>query len=206
MYFQKVNILPHVKYSQYENVLCKLRDMMISIEVEDCACSVFRNLSENSYAIELDSSIQEKNPEEAVAKHICFWPSLHSDIASLKETGQIQQVPQGQLLPDASRTRVGHSERRTNLLLDEDKIITAVVQRAEDICDFLYNGLVTKVYRHEDEVMIKNVKTLLSNQNLMEMTINRGSLTVANLTWRKFLEAALFVDSQLLNCANEDEL
>ena len=51
-----------------------------------------------------------------------------------------------------------------------------------------------------------SITVIAPKQHLLSKFIAMFRVTVANLTWRKFLEAALFVDSQLLNRVNEDEL
>jgi hypothetical protein len=90
---------------------------------------------------------------------VCSWPCLHSDIATLKETGKIVHVLQGKLVADPLRdTRIGRRQREANKLLNEDDIIRAVEVRATNIVTHLSSKLEEKVYNEKDIDVIKNTQ------------------------------------------------
>ena len=123
---QKVSTLPHCRYNQFKECLEDYKDMLEHVDIKLCPCSTYRNISDGDY------SIQEEHKEEAAL--VCNWPYFHGDIATLKETGKIVHVVQGQLVADPLRdTRIGRSRRKATMLLDEDDIIKKVEKRATDI-------------------------------------------------------------------------
>ena len=69
------------------------------------------------------------------AEAVCSWPTLHSDIASLKETGRVIHVMQSQLVADPIKdTRIKRASRKAIELLNEDNIIKQVEERGRSRC------------------------------------------------------------------------
>ena len=114
---QKVSSLPHQRYDQFMECIQDFKEMLSALEIRSCPCSTFRDLTvSGSYVI------NEENVKEAQA--VCSWPTLHSDIATLKETGRVVHVMHGQLVADPIKdTRVGKASREAIKLLNEDDII-----------------------------------------------------------------------------------
>ena len=103
---------------------------------------------------------------------VCSWPTFHTDIATLKETGQIVHVIQGKLVADPLRdTRAGRRQRDAIKLLDEDKIIKNVEKRATDLVEHLSSRLEGKVYREKDILVIKNTRVFLGASSLMQSVV-----------------------------------
>ena len=122
---QKVSILPHCRYDQFKELLDNCSDMLQHVDIKLCPCSTFRNILSGDY------SIEENQKEEAAL--VCSWPFFHNDIATLKETGKVVHVIQGQLVSDPLRdTRIGRKQREAASLLNEDSIIKAVEKQATD--------------------------------------------------------------------------
>ena len=196
---QKVSILPHCRYDQFKELLNDYSDMLQHVDIKLCPCSTFRNISSGDY------SIEENQKEDAAL--VCSWPFFHNDIATLKETGKVVHVIQGQLVSDPLKdTRIGRKQREAASLLNEDSIIKAVEKRATDLVTHLSSRLEGKVYRDQDIKVIKNTRVLLSARSLMLSVKARGAATISNLTWEKFLISSVEVDSTLLQRVSEEEL
>ena len=195
---QKVSTLPHIRYDQFRELIEDYREMLEHIDIELCPCSTYRNIQDGDY------SISEEHKEEAA--QVCSWPFFHKDIATLKDTGKIVHVVQGQLVSDPLRsTRTGSRQRESIKLLDEDKIIKRVEERARDIVTHLSSRLEDKVYREKDVKMIQNTRVILGSQSLMKSVMVRGSPTVSNLIWEKFLSSSTAVDPSLFQRINEEQ-
>ena len=172
--------------------------MINHVDIQLCPCSTFRNINGG------DFSISDSHKDEALL--VCSWPNYHTDIATLKETGKIVHVVQGQLVENPLKdTRIGRREKEAIKLLAEDDIIEAVNKRASNLVKHLVDRLEEKVYREKDIKVIKNTRVVLSTRNLMLSALSRGSVTAANLTWEKFYSSSVEVDPTLLDRISEEE-
>ena len=172
--------------------------MIRHVDINLCPCSSFRNI------VAGDFSISDVDKDEAAL--VCSWPKFHSDIATLKETGKIVHVIQGQLVADPLKdTRIGRRQKEAIKLLAEDDIIKAVNTRASDLVTHLVTRLEDKVYREKDIKVIKNTRVLLSTRNLMLSVLSRGAANVANLTWEMFYCSSVEVDPTLLQRVSDEE-
>lgn len=195
---QKVSCLPHSRYDQFKDLLDDYEEMLQHVDITTCPCSTFRDINAGSYCI------AEESMEEASL--VCSWPYFHTDIATLKETGKIVHVIQGQLVADPIRdTRIGRRNRESTKLLNEDDIIQVVQERGKSLVSHLSSRLEQKVYREADIKVIKNSRVLLGARNLMLNVHSRGASTIANLTCDKFLGSALEVDSKLFERIRDQE-
>ena len=195
---QKVSTLPHIRYDQFKELLEDYEEMLEHVDIKLCPCATFRNISEGDY------SISDQHKEDALL--VCSWPTLHTDIPTLKETGKIVHVIQGQLVADPLKdTRIGGRKKEATKLLNGDDIIKAVERRATDLVSHLSSRLEDKVYREKDVKMIKHTRVLLSSRNLMLSVVARGATTVSNLTWEKFLASSQEVDPTLLERTSKEE-
>ena len=196
--FQKVSTLPHTRYDQFKELLEDYKEMICHVDIKLCPCSTFRNIEAG------DFSISDDHKEDAAL--VCSWPTFHSDIATLKETGKIVHVIQGQLVSDPLKdTRIGRRKREATKLLEEDDIVKIVEKRASDIVEHLSSRLEAKVYREKDFKVIKNTRVLLGARNLMLSVVSKGAPTISNLTWGKFFGSSVEVDPQLLERTSEEE-
>ena len=192
--FQKVSTLPHMRYDNFLSQVKKLETMSLNADMKDCPCSPHR-LSSNK-----ESTYTQAQKMEALNQ--CKWPKLHGDIASLKETGKIHHIIQGQLVADPVRdTRIGKSKRSAQKLLNEENIISTIVTRAEKLSGHIASKLKVKVYRKEDLQVIQNCRILLGATDLMTSISVQGDqgghATVSNLTWKRFKESAINVDPSI---------
>ena len=196
---QKVSCLPHSRYDQFKDLLADYEEMIKHVDIRDCPCSTFRDISAGHYSIDDKSKVD--------ALDVCSWPTLHTDIATLKETGKICHVNQGQLVVDPIKdTRIGRQRKDAAKLLNEDDIIKVVGERGKALVSHLSGKLEDKVYREEDVKMIKNSRVLLGMKDLLLSVISRGAVTIANLTCDKFLKSAVEVDSSLFERSEVEEL
>ena len=195
---QKVSTLPHTRYDQFKELLEDYIEMLDHVDIKLCPCATFRNIQDDDYSIADDQKVD--------AGLVCSWPTLHTDIATLKETGKIVHVIQGQLVADPVKdTRIGRRKKEATKLLREEDIIKAVEKRATSLVTHLSSRLESKVFREKDIKVIKNTRVLLSTRNLMLSVGSRGASTVSNLTWEKFLSSSVEVDPTLLQRTSEEE-
>ena len=188
--------LPHTRYDQFKELLEDYEEMITHVDIQLCPCSTFRNISGG------DFSISDSHKDEALL--VCSWPNYHTDIATLKDTGKIVHVVQGQLVENPLKdTRIGRKKKEAIKLLAEDDIIETVNKRNSDIVKHLVARLEDKVYREKDIKTIKNTRFLLSTRNLILSVLSR--VTVANLTWEKFYSSSVEVDPTLLERISEEE-
>ena len=196
---QKVSTLPHTRYDQFMEVVGDFKEMQNHVDISICPCSTYRDIEAGSYLI------KEEHKEEAA--QVCSWPLFHKDIATMKETGKIVHVIQGQLVSDPLRdTRIGRKQKKAASLLDQDAIIKVVEQRAVDVVMHMTSRLEEKVYQEKDLQVIKNTRVLLSAHSMMLSVESRGASTVSNLTWEKFLVSSVEVDPSLLQRISEEQL
>jgi hypothetical protein len=126
---QMVNILPTTKYAMFKSATVdKYKEMEKAVRIEDCPCSMFRDL-ENSY------EKVEKEEWAGIVEEICLWPSLHADVEDVMVRGTYRTVPMGQLLEDTNRTRDGNSQRIENSQLNREEI--------QEVSFCLFNNKIT---------------------------------------------------------------
>ena len=172
--------------------------MMQHVDIRSCPCSTFRDIEAGDYTINADKMED--------AKEVCSWPTFHTDVATLKETGKIVHVIQGQLVADPIRdTRIGRKQRKATELLDEDKIIQIVEARGKELVSHISSRLEKKVYWEEDVKAIQNSRILLGARSLLLSVHSRGAATIANLTFPKFVVSAAEVDPELFERISKNE-
>ena len=195
---QKVSTLPHTRYDQFVECIEDFKEMLGHVDITCCPCSTFRDSQAGDFSIAAD---QEKD-----AALVCSWPTFHKDIATLKVSGKIVHVIQGQLVADPLKdTRIGRRSKEATKLLEEDDIIKIVEKRATDIVTHFSSRLEGKVYREKDIRMIKNTRILLGARSLMLSLVSRGSPAISNLTWDKFYRSSLELDPKLLERVTKEE-
>jgi hypothetical protein len=193
-----VSVLPHTRYDQFKEKVDEYEEMGRHTNIKDCPCATFRDISGGDY------SISDELKEEA--RLVCSWPNFHSDLATLKETGKILHVVQGQLVSDPLKdTRMGRKHRDSFKLLDEDDIVQAVERRAADMVEHVTSRLEDKVYSEEDQENIGHTRVLLGAHSLLLGANSRGAATSANLTIDKFYSSALAVDCNVLDRVTEEQ-
>ena len=169
---QKVSCLPHSRYDQFKDLVADYKDMIDNVDIKNCPCSTFRDIQAGDYSIATGSRED--------ARKVCSWPTFHTDIETLKETGKIVHVHQGQLVANPLKdTRVG---RKNRAAIRRDDIIEVVHKRGKAIVSHLSSRLEQKVYREEDVKAIKNSRVLLGARDLMLSVKRKGAATIGNLT------------------------
>ena len=195
---QKVSTLPQTRYDQFKELLEDYKEMLAHVEIGVCPCSTFRDIQAGVYKI-------PKEYEEEAAL-VCSWPTFHGDISTLKETGKIVHVIQGQLIADPMRdTRIGRKQQENIKVMNQESIIKGVEKRASDIVEHLSSRLEDKVYRVEDIKVIKLSRVVLGAHSLMQSVVARGFQTLSSLTLEKYLKSSMEVDPTLMQRVTEEE-
>ena len=195
--------MPHVRYEQFSKVLAQYRKMLVTIDVMDCPCCLLSLLDDESWALAEDADWVDAGTLEDV----CYWKSFHQAIRSLKHNGTYQGYDVAVLVEDPVRaTRQGSKQRNENILVDIDSLMKAAQKRAEDVLDFLYDGLSTKVYDGEACEMITHIKNVLDMKSLIVAVHERGSVTIGNLSWDKFFKSSLAIDQSVENRIDKKQL
>ena len=190
--FQTVNVLPHIRYQQFNQVLSEYSWMIQTVAIPDCACSCFVDMSESKWEVKDEGWDQ---PE--IVQEVCSWVTFHSTIRELKISGTFQKFPLAVLRPDLGRTRAAVRQDQAMSLLDIDDFVNRAVAKASDVVDFLHMGLSTKVYDGEACAVISTVRTVLDLEKLVKTLHERGTVVVFNHSWDKFLIAAKEIDPGL---------
>ena len=189
-----------MRYDQFMECLADYEDMLKTVDIRNCPCSTFRDIAgSGSYTI---SSDQEQD-----AMEVCSWPTFHTDISTLKETGKVVHVVHGQLVADPIKdTRIGRKHRDATKLLNEDDIIKAVEGRGRRLVKHISSRLEDKFYQPEDKEKIKNCRVVLGARNLVRSVCCRGAVTTSNLTQDKFLVSSEAIDNQVYERISKEEL
>jgi hypothetical protein len=198
--FQVVDCMVFERKDVFDRQLRALDNMLNFKEVTDCACSILYDYSNGVYA----------EGEEETASEVCEWKVLHGDIRELKESSTYRGVVIGCLVEDGSKTRVGRKLNKSNQLIDFDKVIKTVTERAASTARFLLDGLSANVYSETEATIIENIRRLLDLRTLSNIVQLHGPATVSSSRYRSFVDAARFLakakDQDLFNKVNADEL
>ena len=99
-----MSTLPHVRYHQFMELVEDYKEMVGLIDIKLCPSSSYRDIQGDSY------SIREEDKEADL--QVCSWLYFHADKATLKDTGKIVHVIQGQLVDDPLKdTRIGQRKK-----------------------------------------------------------------------------------------------
>ena len=121
---------------------------------------------------------------------VCLWPAFHSDIITLKQTGEYRLTVMGQLTATDLPSRAGNLRQWQNRLLDQDGVVEKCEKRAKDVVSYLSKGLKEGVYKREDIKLIGHVRFVLDLKTLAVNVKNSGAVQVANLNVAKFIKSS----------------
>jgi hypothetical protein len=204
MLLQTVNMLPFERMQKFQQLIKKLQEMVESIRLDDCPCSMFATKTG-----EVDKSFGVSGKVEVsqgILEEVCLWPAFHKDAREVLGKGQYQGVVLGQLRQDVTRTRAGNQEAREWLGEDRESVVERVCRRLEPLANFIQQGLDKKVYSSHDLTVIKHIQRLLDLKTIVSKIKNSGPAYVSNLSWRGFKESAIFLEDSVLDRVPEEEL
>ena len=205
---QIVNIMPFDRKDRYDWKLGEFKEMLNSMEAEDCACSIFFDYSLGKYCDSEEEYVQLMTKEEDIkkmAEEVCCWKTLHGDLRELKAHSTYRGVVIGCLVEDGSKTRAGRRVDKASKLLDLNKVVTVVFKRASSVTTFLLRGL-SEVYTSTEVTLIENIRRLLDLKSLSRTIQLHGAPNVASTKWRNFKEALLVMEPDLFTRISADEL
>ena len=154
--------------------------MKNAVEIIDCPCCSF---------VEADTFITDPEDDQD-RMEVCLWPSFHSDIINLKQTGEYRLTPMGQLTADELPTRAGALRQWQNRLLDQDGVVEKCEKRATDVVTYLSKGLKEGVYKPADLKVLGHVRNVLDLKTLAVNVKSSGAVQVANLNCAKFIKSS----------------
>lgn len=227
---QKVNSLPHVKHEKFkEGTLDVLGKMCEEVDPENCGkCKPAPDVDltvDGANSSDDEGPLASSNSLPSPTRHTidqeetttekddlmkdepkCLWPRLHEDIKLFKEKGEYRHVAMGQLTSEPVRTRVGGQEVNQSQLLGQEGIIGICIKRSSLVAKYLHENLSANVYNSEDLEMIKNIKVVLDLKGQMKKVQLRGASQVTQVSTAKFLESCNFIDPELFEKCDEEEM
>ena len=198
---QVIDILPFERYDQFVSLLAEYPKMLETIQIDECPCSIFSDLPDDSYKVE-----EELDDGKGIAEASCYWPTYHASVKEVLHSGTYRKMPMGQLVEDPNKTRQGTSQASQNLLLDHGDIIDKTNQRAKDVVEFLHGGLSKDVYTAEEKVLIDNVRALVDLKSRMKAVQNFGAVHVASIKWKRFVQACKYFEPDFVMRMHMDDL
>ena len=139
-------------------------------------------------------------------EEICFWPRFHNDVREAKQHKTYMNTKMGMVTQEQKATRAGVEENNMSLSIDLDKVIKTVEKRAQTLSSFLSNGLSERVYSNNEIILISHCRRLLDLESIMNQVVDRGHVNVSSITFRRFKEAAIFLEPNLTTRLDDDEL
>ena len=197
---QKINILPHEKLDKFQELVTKMKEMKDNLEISDCPCCIFTN--SNYQLEEFFGDVSTKG----IVEEICFWPRFHNDVREAKQHKTYMNTKMGMVTQEQKATRAGVEENNMSLSIDLDKVIKTVEKRAQTLSSFLSNGLSERVYSNNEIILISHCRRLLDLESIMNQVVDRGHVNVSSITFRRFKEAAIFLEPNLTTRLDDDEL
>ena len=201
---QTVNMLPFERMEKFQKLTKKLQEMVGTVKLEDCACSLFATPTD-----ELDEGIGMSGKvveAKGIVEEVCCWPAFHKDAREVLGKGQYQGVVLGQLHQDVARTRAGSQVTREWLGEDRVSVVNRACKRLGALASFFQKGLDERVYKEQDVIVIGHIQRLLDLKTIISKIKTSGTAHVTNLGWRSFKEAAVFLENSVLDRVPESEL
>ena len=92
---QIVNILPFNRYDRFHQNVAKYLEMMTSVELADCPCSMFCDPSDDYKVDETFGEDGKLVPCKGIMEEVCNWPVFHSDVREVFSKGTYFGVAMG---------------------------------------------------------------------------------------------------------------
>lgn len=168
---QTLNMLPHDKYDRFNQVCVnKLKSMLNTI------------------------SSHKKCPKNDKGNTICDWPCFHSDSESLTKTLEYRGI----IIIDDFQKLVNTRENARNNLQDELKgVLPLVISQLTGMAKHLHTSLSTQIFKADDLVHLKNIRTVLNVGPLAQRVKARGVPTIAAIDTKPFIQSAKKLASNL---------
>ena len=186
--------------------MMEFKDMVGSVAIEDCPCSMFCD-PENSYVSE---EVLVFGGKEVICKgimqEICNWPTLHKDIKEVLSRGTYNGAPMGMTHQEGNRTRAGRRWNNLWVNVDASSVIKMASKQATDTVSFIYSHLDEKMYSGASLDVVLHVRRVLDLKSFMQQDVSFGATNVASKMWRNFKESAIFLDEDVLIRLGADEL
>ena len=109
------------------------------------------------------------------------------------------------MVAEGSKTRQGREQTRVAMVTDLNKVVEVVTQRAADVISYHHTGL-TDVYTNQDIIHIDNLRHLLDLKTTAKLVERVGAPSVSATRFRTWLNAAKFIQQNILSSISEDEL
>ena len=207
--FQVVNRFAFTRMDNFNKSLVKFQEMLSSVDVADCSCSSYYNYEDSVYKSDKDGEAWNETKmkkEMKMKQEICQWETFHGDVRKMKSKSEYRGVVIGCLAEDGSKTRAGASQTMRVRLLDVDKVVETVTERARSVTTFLHTGLSNSVYTGGDVIMINNVRRLLDLKTLIAEINLHGAASTSSVKWRAWSDSAKFIENDLFARISADEL
>ena len=172
--FQIVNMMPFDRMDRFFKFLGKFDELLAHRNPPDCPCSIFFDYD----ACELlddDDGVKIKE----LIKEVCVWKTFHADLREMKLKGTYRNLLVGCMEEDTNKTREGVRSLGRNLLLDLEGVAKTVGERADDVTNYLVDGLRARVYTNEEVELINNVRELLDFRAIISQIESSGAATVS---------------------------
>ena len=155
-------------------------EMLSAVEIVNCPCSLF--VEEGTFATD---------PEDDHDRmEVCLWPAFHSDIITLKQTGEYRLTVMGQLTANDLPSRAGNLRQWQNRLLDQDGVVQKCEKRATDVVSYLSKGLNEGVYKRADIQLIGHVRFVADLKSVAVDVKNSGAVEVGNQNAARFMQSS----------------
>ena len=154
--------------------------MLSAVEIGNCPCSSFVE----------EGTIATDPEDDQDRMEVCLWPAFHSDIITLKQTGQYRLTVMGQLTATDLPSRAGNLRQWQNRLLDQDGVVQKCEERASDVVSYLSNGLKEGVYKRADVQLIGHVRFVVDLKSLAADVKTAGAVEIGIQNVTKFLKSS----------------
>jgi hypothetical protein len=142
---------------------------------------------------------------EALIKESCSWPVLHSDIREMMRSSTYRGVAVGSLGQEGSQTRSGRLQTGRVAKLDVEEVMDLVKIRLDSVITFLHSGL-SKVYSGAERAQIECICTLLNLKFFSRAVERHGATNAATLHFKRWVDLAKLLESDLLIRVSLEEL
>jgi hypothetical protein len=203
---QIINILPFDKMDSFNNRLNDYSNMLMSISMDSCPCSMFVDCEDNYKVDETVGSDGKEFVCKGILDEVCEWPTYHKDVREVLGKATYRGAVMGMAREEGNRTRAGNMFTEEFVRVDRSDVIETVNKRATEVVSFLLVGLKEKVYSNKDVIIINNLRTVLDLKIIMKKIKIFGSCRVSDLGWRNFCDIAVFFEQGMLVRIGEDEL
>ena len=177
---QTVNMLPHIKFDKFVDIVSGLTTMATTADPQDCICH------------------QQAKSDK------CLWPILHKDMQEVESKSTYRGVTIGNLVANELSTRAGDRRAQENLLLNQKGVSDKCVEQLKKYSESLGSSLLAKVYDAEDKKLINSIRAVLDLETLALKLKLSGSAHVAALQCKAFIEKSRDISPQVSDISDQE--